>query len=156
MASIPAPAPLTPTRVALASYEDYLGAQRAVDHLSDQRFPVEKVQIVGSDLRMVEQVVGRQSWGSAALRGVATGAWIGLFVGLLLSIVVPGISLASAMLWGLLNGAIFGLVFGLVSYALTGGRRDFVSRSAILPSRYEVLVESDEAERARAVLAGLR
>ena len=146
---------LTSNRVGIATYEDYAGAQRAVDYLSDQKFPVETVQIVGSDLRMVEQVVGRQSWGTAALRGVATGAWIGLFVGLLLSIVVPGISLLPAILWGLLNGAIFGLVFGLLTYALTGGRRDFVSRSGIVPSHYDVLVEANAAERARSVLAGL-
>ncbi len=146
---------LTSNRVGIATYEDYAGAQPAVDYLSDQKFPVETVQIVSSDLRMVEQVVGRQSWGTAALRGVATGAWIGLFVGLLLSIVVPGISLLPAILWGLLNGAIFGLVFGLLTYALTGGRRDFVSRSGIVPSRYDVLVEANAAERARSVLAGL-
>ena len=149
------PSPTSSARVSIAAYEDYARAQRAVDYLSDRKFPVENLQIVGTDLRMVEQVVGRLNWGRAATRGLATGVWIGLLVSLLLSIVVPGTSLAVAILWGLVNGAVFGLIFGLVSYALTGGRRDFVSRSAITPSRYDVLVEPYFADRARNMLSDL-
>ena len=43
----------------VGSYERYDDAQRAVDTLSDRRFPVERVTIVGSDLRLVERVTGR-------------------------------------------------------------------------------------------------
>jgi hypothetical protein len=139
-------------RESIASYANYLQAQEAVDTLSDRKFAVERVQIVGTDLRMVEQVYGRLNWGRAALGGLATGAWIGLFVALLLWIIVEQIGLLEALLWGLVNGAIFGLVFGLVTYAFTGGRRDFVSRSAILPQRYDVMVESAYASEARAML----
>jgi hypothetical protein len=139
-------------RESVASFSDYLGAQQAVDKLSDRKFAVERVQIVGTDLRMVEQVYGRLNWGRAALGGVATGAWIGLFVALLLWIIVPEIGLLGALAWGLVNGAIFGLVFGLVMYAFTGGRRDFVSRSAILPQHYDVMVESPYASEARTIL----
>src|SRR3712207_8985496 len=38
--------------------------------------------IIGSDLRMVERVTGRLSWGRAIGAGAASGAWFGLFVGL--------------------------------------------------------------------------
>ena len=41
----------------LASYDNYLAAQAAVDTLSDNKFPVHKVAIVGVDLRMVEQLL---------------------------------------------------------------------------------------------------
>ena len=50
-----------PRRV-VASYESYAEAQAAVDALSDQRFPVERLSIVGSDLRIVEQITGRLNW----------------------------------------------------------------------------------------------
>ena len=132
-------------RESVASFTDYLAAQQAVDTLSDRKFAVERV-------RMVEQVYGRLNWGRAALGGVATGAWIGLFVALLLWIIVEEIGLLAALAWGLINGAIFGLIFGLVTYAFTGGRRDFISRSAILPQHYDVMVESAYASEARAVL----
>lgn len=46
-------------RPVVGSYPTYEGAQRAVDFLSDSHFPVERTAIVGSDLRMVETVLGR-------------------------------------------------------------------------------------------------
>ncbi len=143
------------TRVSVATYDVYEHAQRAVDFLSDEKFPVERVQIVGTDLRMVEQVVGRLNWWRAIVSGAATGAWIGLFVGLLMSILVRDLSLGNTILTGLLNGLVFGAVFAAVSYALSGGRRDFVSRSRIVPTRYDVLVETSHADQARDVLARL-
>lgn len=140
-------------RTSVATYDVYPHAQRAVDHLSDQHFAVERVQIVGTELRMVEQVFGRLTWGRAILSGLGTGAWLGLFVGVLLLLVVPDIGALEAIAWGLLNGAIFGAIFGVVSYALSGGRRDFISRSRIVPTRYDVLVERPYAEEARQVLS---
>src|SRR5215475_15541466 len=69
--------------VTVATYPDYLSAQRAVDFLSDNRFPVEQTAIIGTDLRLVENVLGRLTTGRAALAGAGTGAWFGLLIGLL-------------------------------------------------------------------------
>lgn len=104
---------------------------------------------------MVEQVFGRLTWGRAILSGLATGAWFGLFVGLLMSILVTDLGAGGAILIGVVNGAVFGAIFGAASYALTGGRRDFVSRSRIVPTRYDVLVETPHANNAREVLSRL-
>uniref|UniRef100_UPI0038CBF5E8 general stress protein n=1 Tax=Geodermatophilus chilensis TaxID=2035835 RepID=UPI0038CBF5E8 len=49
--------------VQVGSFDSYEQAQAAVDFLSDQRFPVENVTIIGSDLRQVERVTGRLTWG---------------------------------------------------------------------------------------------
>ncbi len=54
------------------SYPTYEGAQRAVDFLSDSKFPVERTAIIGSDLRMVETVLGRLTRGRAALAGAGS------------------------------------------------------------------------------------
>jgi hypothetical protein len=43
----------------VASYGSYEEAQAAVDRLSDERFPLENLDIVGSRLRSVERVTGR-------------------------------------------------------------------------------------------------
>src|ERR671932_272873 len=72
--------------VQVGSYDSYPQAQAAVDYLSDEKFPVENVTIIGSDLRMIEKVTGRLTWGRALAAGAAGGAWWGLFVGLLLGI----------------------------------------------------------------------
>ena len=73
-------------RPVLASYASYGEAQFAVDKLSDNKFPVQNVAIVGVDLRLVEAVVARLSWGRAALSGLGMGIWFGLLLGLFVSI----------------------------------------------------------------------
>lgn len=142
--------------VRIATFESYEGAQRAVDHLSDQRFPVENVTILGTDLRMVEQITGRLTWGRAALAGVGSMAWFGLLVGLLLGLFAPnGRDVLTLMLFGFLYGAAFGLVFGLIGYALSRGRRDFTSTSKVVASSYEVLCRPPHAGQAQELLAKL-
>lgn len=143
-------------RPLVASYKTYLEAQRAVDFLSDNKFPVENVGIVGSDLKMAETVLGRLTWGRAVGGGVASGAWFGSFVGLLLSLFAKsGTSSFALILFGLFYGAIFGGIFGIVGHALTGGRRDFTSRSQIVATNYDVVCSWPKLEEAKAVLARL-
>jgi hypothetical protein len=144
-------------REVLASYHDYAGAQRAVDFLSDEKFPVEHTAIVGSELKLVEQVTGRLTTARAGLAGLASGAYFGLFVGLLFGIFTTGsvagwfavVAIAVAI------GCFWGGLFGLVAHSLTGGRRDFSSRSTLTAQRYDLLVATEFAEQARQVLVRL-
>lgn len=141
-------------RPVLASFDDYLAAQKAVDTLSDKGFPVQNVAIVGVDLRIVEAVMGRLSWGRAAASGLFTGAWFGLLIGLFVSLFVVTNSKngTGLVLLGLIYGAAFGIVFGLISYAFTRGRRDFVSRQQLQATRYDVLCEQEFIGKARQLL----
>jgi hypothetical protein len=66
--------PLDPVSAAwnaAARFDDYESAQRAVDRLSDDGFPVEKLDVVGSDPRLVERVTGRLTTGRAATAGAS-------------------------------------------------------------------------------------
>lgn len=145
------------TWTTVEQYRTYAEAERAVDSLSDQKFPVGKLAIVGCDLRLVERVLSRQTWLSAAASGLGVGAWFGLLIGLLFAIfAVTGSGALALLLGGVFWGALFGLVFGLAAHAVTGGRRDFVSRSSVVADRYELLASSDVAERACEALASLR
>jgi hypothetical protein len=142
--------------VQVGSYDGYEQAQAAVDYLSDEKFAVENVTIIGSDLRMVERVTGRMTWGRAIGAGAASGAWFGLFVGLLLGIFAPdGSSWLGSVLTGLLIGLVFGAIFGAVGYGATQGKRDFTSTSQVVAGRYDVLCQPQFAEQARAHLARL-
>ena len=148
------------SRRVIASYDSYAQAQRAVDYLSDQRFPVERVSIVAEDLRLVEQVTGRRGYGQAALEGAGSGAVIGalfgFFVGLFSftdPLVVSWLVLA---LYGLVFGAIIGALMGLIFHALTGGERDFSSVGGIEAGRYNVMVDEEVAEEAARLLERLR
>src|SRR3712207_2087737 len=70
----------------LGVYDDYAEAQKAVDFLSDNEFPVENCLIVGTDLKQLERVTGRLTTGRVALGGFLSGVWLGLLIGLLFSI----------------------------------------------------------------------
>ena len=136
----------------IASYDDYAAAQAAVDHLSDQEFPVEHVQIVGHDLRLVESVTGRLTRGRAVLASAGTGAWFGGLFGVLVGLFAEGPVWVGLILGGIAIGAAWGAVIGLIAYAATGGRRDFTSLTAIVAERYDVVADVEHAPRARELL----
>jgi hypothetical protein len=142
-----------PVGQVIARYASYAEAQRAVDFLSDSRFPVQAVTIVGTDLRTVERVTGRLSYGRVALAGGLSGAWFGLFVGLILSLFAQGPG--GGVFAAVLIGAGFGMMFGVISFAATGGRRDFTSQSAIIASEYQVLCRDEQVRAAMEVLGRL-
>jgi hypothetical protein len=138
----------------LAIYDKYADAQRTVDFLSDNEFPVQNCMIVGTDLKQIERITGRLTTGKVAVGGLMSGLWMGLFIGLLFSIFTKGDSL-QVILTTMLMGAVFGLIFALVGYAMTRGRRDFSSIQQVVATKYEVLVEHRHAGQARTLLAGL-
>jgi Na+/citrate or Na+/malate symporter len=115
---------------------------------------VDRTTIVGTDLRMVERVLGRLTTARAALMGAAGGAWFGLLIGLLFGIFAVDGWLV-VVLAGVRVGAAGGAVFSAIAHALTAGRRDFASRSSIEAAHYAVTVEADHAEEAGRLLARL-
>ena len=145
--------PTLPQGETVASYSTYLEAQKAVDHLAEHQFPVQQVTIVGSDLKMVERVLRRLSYPSAAIGGFASGAWFGLFVGLILTLFSS--SALDLMIPAVLFGGAFGLLFSIITYSLTRGRRDFTSSSQIVATTYAVLCASEHAGQARQLLAAV-
>jgi hypothetical protein len=60
-----------------------LALPTSVQHPVEENFEVEKTQIIGTDLRMVEQITGKLIWPRALLAGASGGAWFGLLFGLL-------------------------------------------------------------------------
>jgi hypothetical protein len=138
----------------LAVYDDYAAAQKTVDFLSDNEFPVKNLMIVGTDLKRVERITGRLTTGRVALGGLLSGLWLGLFVGLIFSFFVDENVLAM-IVSTILLGAVFGIVWALLGYALTRGQRDFSSITQVVATRYEVLVEHKVAGQARELLAKL-
>ena len=136
----------------ISTYTDYLGAQAAVDTLSDAGFPVEHVNIVGRDIRIVEDVTGRLTTGKAALNGAAGGAWFGLLLGVLLGIFLPAGGWIALALSAVVFGAIWGALFGFAGHWATRGRRDFASSQRLEAGRYDVLVDSAFADQAAKTL----
>ncbi|MFF7409754.1 general stress protein [Streptomyces lydicus] len=145
-------------RRTIASYPTYPEAERAVDYLSDQGFPVERTAIIGHDLQLVEQVVGRVGFGRAALSGAASGALPGALIGWLFGLLDwlnPVLSSLLLVLYGLIFGAVIGALLGLLLHSMQRGRRDFASVRTMQPSRYEVMADAEVADQAAKLLNGL-
>ncbi|HET7399587.1 MAG TPA: general stress protein [Intrasporangium sp.] len=139
--------------LSLGTFDKYEDAQRAVDTLSDKQFPVQNCLIVGTDLKQLERVTARLTWGRVALGGILSGLWLGLFVGLIFALFNQQESAMALLLSTALYGALFGLVWSLVGYAFTRGARDFQSVSQVVATKYEVFVEHKFAQQGREILA---
>ena len=139
--------------MSLGTFDKYEDAQRAVDTLSDKHFAVENCLIVGTDLKQLERVTARLSWGRVALGGLLSGIWLGLFVGLILSLFAQPSSPLGMIIAAAAYGALFGLIWSLVGYAFTRGVRDFSSVSQVVATKYEVFCEHKFAQQGREILA---
>ncbi|MDZ4091565.1 MAG: general stress protein [Arthrobacter sp.] len=135
----------------VGSYNSYLDAQKAVDYLADQQFPVQMVSIVGNELKMVERVTGRLTYPRVALSGALSGMWFGLFVGIMLSFFSTTDG-AFSIVTSVLMGAAFFMLFGIVTYAMQKGKRDFTSTSQVVATNYDVVVSFEAANEARRLL----
>jgi len=138
--------------LSLGTFDKYEDAQKAVDTLSDEQFPVENCLIVGTDLKQLERITGRLTWGRVLIAGALSGVWLGLFVGLIFALFDGQNNVLALVASTMIFGAIFGAVWGAITYTATGGHRDFTSVSQVVPSKYEVLVEHKHAQQARDIL----
>ncbi|WP_166346114.1 general stress protein [Phytoactinopolyspora limicola] len=141
----------------VASFPVYDDARAAVGHLSKTGFPVENLDIIGSDLRLVERVTGRMTRTRAVLNGAFTGAGIGLFFGLLLGLFSPGFAWLGLVMAGAAVGATWGAAFGFASSVSVAGRQEFSSTKNLVAQRYDLVARGGYTDRARIELgqAGL-
>jgi hypothetical protein len=136
----------------VATYESYTEAQSAVDRLAHADFPVAEVSIVGSDLKTVERVLGKQSYARAAVSGALSGLWLGLFFGFFLVILSPTATSLPFIAAASLIGAGFGMIFRIVTYSISRRRRDFTSTMQVIATSYSIIVSADVANKAKNVL----
>ena len=133
-------------------YNSYSDAQKAVDYLADEKFPVQNLAIVGTELKSVERVLGRRSWSTVLTSGVSSGISTGLLVGLVMLIFTRPASVLVLLLSCLALGIAIGVGFAAAGYAMTRGKRDFTSVTQTVATKYEVLCEHKVAARAREML----
>jgi heat induced stress protein YflT len=136
-------------------YNTYDEAQKVVDFLADSRFPVENLCIVGTELRSVERVLGRRSWGTVIGQGVQSGVSTGLMIALLMWLFVPTENPLLLALYALGIGITVGIAMAALGYWMSQGKRDFTSVSQTIATKYEVLAEHKVAGNARELIAGM-
>ena len=139
----------------IGRYATYADAQKAVDHLADEQFEVDRIAIVGNDLKSVEQVTGRLSYPKVAGQGALNGMVFGAFLGMILSL-LGGEQWLSTLLVSVLMGGAFWMLLATITYAMQRGKRDFTSTNQIVATSYDVVAAPEVAQRAQQVLQGLR
>ena len=152
---IPAFNPITAAWNTVARFDDYQAAQRAVDALSDNGFPVEKLTILGTDLRLIERVTGRLTRMRAAGAGAVSGLWAGLLIGVLLGLFTTGHAWLGVVAMAAAFGVLGGAAFGFAAHAATRGQRDFSSVRVLSAGRYDLIAREGSADAARTMLTEL-
>ena len=133
--------------MSLGVFEQYVDAQKAVDTLSDDQFPVENCLIVGTDLKQMERVTARLTWGRVALGGLSLRRVARALRGPdPLALLPPLEPVDPAALHRPLRRRVRPHLVG-VGYAFTRGARDFSSVSQVVATRYEVFCEHQFASR---------
>lgn len=146
--------PVIPKGDIISTYDSYQNAQHAVDTLARANFPVAQVAIVGDDIRSVERVTGKVTWGRVALMGALSGMYLGLFLSLILLLVQPGSTFIGVFIAAIAIGAGFGMLFGVFTHAINRNRRDFASVMQIVAGRYDLVTEPELIHQARQILMG--
>lgn len=139
----------------VAWFATYPEAAEAINYLAENRFPVERVSLVGRDLSLVEQVTGRAGYLDSALRGAFAGAVAGVLIGWLFGVFDwfnPVVSAGWVALDGLWFGAVVGAAMGALQRALVPGRREFTSVGGLGADHFELFVDEDVAEEAKQLL----
>lgn len=133
-------------------YNSYADAQKAVDYLADNKFEVQNLAIVGTELKSVERVLGRRNWGTVITQGIQSGLMTGLLVGVVMMLFTRPSSVLVLLLVALGVGIGLGVGFQAIGYAMSGGKRDFTSVTQTVATKYEILCEHRLAAKARETL----
>lgn len=139
----------------VATFGQYTDARRAVDHLARLGFPARRLTIVGSDLRVVQRVVGRWTWWHATATGALAGAAGGLLLGALLTVATASVlGTADVRVWTAAWGAVIGAGLASFAHASSGSRRCICARGRLAPHEFELHAEADLVEDAQTLLSG--
>jgi hypothetical protein len=143
--------PTLPRGDVLGTYETYPEAQSIVAKLVDGDFPAAKLSIVGNDLKTVERVTGRMTYGRAAIAGALSGLWLGIFFGIVLTLFSKGASV-TVIFAAAIIGAAFGMLYGVVSFSITRRARDFTSVHQVLATNYQIICDPQLTLQAQRIL----
>ncbi|MEN9737566.1 MAG: hypothetical protein RJA26_799 [Actinomycetota bacterium] len=142
-----------PDGEAVASFNNYAAAVDCVDQLIRHDFPAPMVAIVGSDLKSVERVRGKLSYGTLAFRGLITGSWLGLLFSLFIPVSASGSSVGVTTGAAIVIGAGVGMLLNILRFSLSRNRHEFSSTSAVIAATYDVVVPHPMSQQAKDAIA---
>lgn len=145
----------------IADFANHEEASSYVNRLVKNDFPLHAIAIIGSDLRTVERFYAKLTYARLALRGAATGSWIGLLYGLLFgtsstdanATAADTLNASGSILSSVIIGAGIGMLVNVLRASFVRNRRQFLSASGVVANRYDVVVPENLVEQAREAAA---
>ena len=138
----------------VAEFDQYQKATAYVEKLISKNFPAGMIAIVGKDLRSVERVRGKMSYGRIALSGALTGAWLGLIIGFVFGGSIPGVDgstgTTGSFVSSVVIGAGVGMLWSVLRFSSSRNKRGFLSQQQIVAAIYQVQVPMTLVAEARA------
>ena len=132
-----------PEGVTVATYRSYETAQQAINSLAEAEIDVSGIALVGSDVRVVERVMGRLTWRKVAMAGAMRGLTFGLFLGIVFWLLVPE---AGMMVLAMpILGVAFGMLLSIVTHSFTKKNRQYQSVQQILPTTFDLVAPQEVA-----------
>ena len=141
--------------VVVATFDGPQEAEQAVDILVSRGFPVAGLSLQGTDVRIIEHIIGALTYRGVAVRGGLIGAVGGAVLGAcfgLIGLVDPAVSAVAVVVWSTGLGAAIGVGLAGLRRWIQEGRRDFLARAHVAASRYELVCDRDRAEEAARLL----
>jgi hypothetical protein len=148
--------PVVPTGDIVGEFTNYGDAVDLVDRIVAGGFAANLVAIVGSDLKSVERIRGRITYGRMAMNGALNGAWLGLFVGLIFASATSASTFTNDVVAAAVLGAGLGMIWGVARMSMRGARRQFISGSVIIAASYQVVVPNGLGGKASELAAKAR
>ena len=142
-------------RITVRCFSSYRDAKRAVDRLRVARIPDDRITVAGRALKWRPALSAER----AARLGGGSGIAIAALTALLLwslGALAPQFSWLSAVLAGGFVGGGVGLLIGLAAWRLTRDAPEVPETGHVDVGRYDLLVELDDAPKARTLLDGDR
>lgn len=139
--------------VPIARFHQHEEAQAAVDLLGEKDFPVAGLSIVGTDLRQVEHILGKVTYGRLALSGAITGILYGVMLALLMSGFTQD-TVGQSLMTSVPLGMAFFIIANVAGFSRRGRATGVNTVNQLVAGTYELLCVPQEAPRARALLSG--
>jgi hypothetical protein len=111
---------------------------------------VDRLALIGSDLKLVDDGSGRMTSVRAAGAGAVAGGWLGALLALYTFVLdrPPIGALVTGLCWGVAIGGLFGVALATAGYATFGRPRDHGVRRRLVAARYELYADGDVAASA--------
>ncbi len=134
----------------VATFTDRKEANKAIEFLASQKFPVHSLYVVGRDVQQVDYITGQATYPRAALSGVFQGLSLGALVALFNAVITQTSILANFL--SIVPLAIaFCMIYAIIVASRTKGR-GIRTRTQMLPQRFDLMAIPATAQAARHLL----